>query len=148
LGASALAASAAYGVAVPTPAETITANVASGPFAIAVQARRPANSPATSAVGTFVAHFSLLGANVFTLRGPVTCLDVEGDRAGLFYPITSSDPSLFAATKSGVFIYLQNDSSGRAEAIGFLPVPFQTVKSCAPGLALLPVTSGSVTLTR
>jgi hypothetical protein len=137
---------AAYGAGASSPAESIMASVASGPFQIQVSAHRAADAPATASKGSFVAHFEVGGTDLFTLRGPVTCLDVVGDQAGLFYPITSSDPSIFAATDAGVFIYLDTDASGKAKSVGFLPVPFHSVKSCKPSLALLPVTSGNATL--
>jgi hypothetical protein len=144
---SALSFGASEASATVSPAETITANVSSGPFHIEVTASRPANSAVTAATGSFTAHFVLGSTTLFTIAGPVTCLDVVGHQAGLFYPITSSDPSLFAATDSGVFIYLDTDAHGKARSVGFLPVPLQKMKSCAPGLALLPVTAGTATLT-
>jgi hypothetical protein len=144
-GSAAVAGASAAGAST-SPAESITANVTSGPFHIEVTAQRPANSPATAATGTFTAHFTLGAITLFSLRGPVTCLDVVGHQAGLFYPITSSDPSIFAATDSGVFIYVDTDAHGKPKSVGFLPVPLQKVKSCAPGLALLPATAGTVTL--
>lgn len=136
----------ASGAATPAAAQSVSANVASGPFEIHVDAQRAAGAPASAATGTFTAQFTLAGVNVFTLHGPVTCLDVVGSRAGLFYPITSSSPPLLAATKSGVFIYFQTGSHGSAGSVGFVPVPLQSTKSCAPSLSLLPITSGSVTL--
>jgi hypothetical protein len=130
-----------------SPAETINANVVSGPASIQVQAQRAANAPPDSATGEFTAHISLGPLKVLTLQGPVTCLDVRGDQAGLFYPITSSSPALFSDLHSGVFIYLSIDASGKPRMEGFLPVPLASTTSCPPGLALLPVTSGTATLT-
>ena len=129
-----------------TPAESVTAAVASGPFAVQIQASRPANAPATAATGTFTAHVALGGLPLFTLHGPVTCLDVRGNRMGLFYPITSSDPSVFAQLGSGVFIYLQVSAAGKPQLLGFVPSPLKRTNSCAPGLALFPITSRTATL--
>src|SRR5690349_16509800 len=81
-----------------SPAESAVANVMSGPFHVQFQASRPANMPATAATGTFMASNSILGITVFRVAGPVTCLDVRGNRMGLFYPITSSMPPLLAQT--------------------------------------------------
>lgn len=139
---------AAFGspAAAASPFESVVAHISSGPFHIDVAAVRPADSPATSASGVFDAH-GTLGSTTFTrLHGPVTCLDVRGDRAGLFYPITSSDPPLFAKLHSGVFIYLQLNKRGKPITLGFLPVPIASTKSCAPQAALMPVTSGTATL--
>ncbi len=130
-----------------SPAETINANFLSGPAGIQVQAQRAANAPPDSATGEFTAHISLGPLNVLTLQGPVTCLDVRGDQAGLFYPITSSSPAVFSDLHSGVFIYLSLSASGKPRMTGFLPVPLASTTSCPPGLALLPVTSGTATLT-
>ncbi|MDP9116245.1 MAG: hypothetical protein M3O28_03080 [Actinomycetota bacterium] len=139
------AASAAVGPV--SRAQTVLADVSSGPFHITVTARRAPNAAADSATGQFAADVSLAGFRLSSLSGPVTCLDVQGHRAGLFYPITSSSPSLFSHVNSGVFIYFQLSDTGVAQSVGFLPVPIASTRSCAPSLALLPVTSGSVTLT-
>lgn len=93
---------AATATATPSsPAEAITANVVSGPANIQVQAERAANAAPDSASGEFSAHISLGPLNLLTLQGPVTCLDVRGNQAGLFYPITSSSPALFSDLHSG-----------------------------------------------
>lgn len=123
------------------PAQMITADVASGPFHIVVEAARGANAAPDTATGDFTAQTPL-----FTLHGPVTCLDIRGDSAGLFYPITASDPPVFAQLHSGVFIYFRAAKGKVPALVGFVPVPAHHVTSCQPGGALLPVTSGSLTL--
>jgi hypothetical protein len=133
------------GSALAAPAQSAVADVNSGPFHIQFNAQRAAGAPPTAATGTFTANLSLGSLPLGSFSGPVTCLDVRGSRAGLFYPITSSSPSLFSMLNSGVYIYLQLDSAGKPQFAGFLPVPFASVSSCAPGLTLLPVTSGSAT---
>jgi hypothetical protein len=133
--------------ALAAPAQRAVADVSSGPFNIHFNAQRAAGAPPTAATGTFTANLALGSVSLGSFSGPVTCLDVRGNQAGLFYPITSSSPSLFSMLNSGVFIYIQLDSAGKPQFVGFLPVPFASVSSCAPGLALLPVTSGSATLT-
>lgn len=131
----------------PNAAQSVDADVASSAFTIQVHATRAANSPANSATGTFTAHTSLGSLNLLTLRGPVTCLDVRGNKDGLFYPIQSSAPAVLSKLGSGVFIYFDVSSTGKATMIGFVPVPISHTNSCAPSLALLPATSGSVHLT-
>jgi hypothetical protein len=126
--------------------ESVVANVASGPFHIDVTASRAVDAAPDTATGVFTAHFTLGSATVFTLHGPVTCLDVRGGNVGLFYPITSSSPPLFAQLHSGVFIYLYAAKGAIPARVGFLPVTISSTKNCAPGLALLPVTSGSMTI--
>ena len=135
------------GAATSSPAESIVANVSSGPFHIMVTGSRAANATPDTATGTFTAQVSLGSASLFTLHGPVTCLDVRGNSAGLFYPITSSSPTIFSKIDSGVFIYLRAAGKGLPALVGFVPVPVHRTKTCAPGAALLPVTSGSVSLT-
>jgi hypothetical protein len=129
------------------PAQTAVADVTSGPFHIQFNAQRPANSPPNAATGNFIAHATVGSLTLMTLQGPVTCLDVRGNRMGLFYPVKSSNPPLFAQLNGGVFVYLTLDNAGKPQFSGFLPVPFTKVSSCAPGLALMPVTSGTATLT-
>lgn len=136
----------AVGTALAAPAQHASGSLTSGPFHIAFDATRAADAPADAATGDFVADPSLGGIPLFRLHGPVTCLDVRGNRAGLFYPIQDSSPSLFSMLGSGVFIYIQLDSAGKAQSIGFLPVPSSHTSTCAPSLALFPVTSGSATL--
>jgi hypothetical protein len=130
-----------------TAAQSVVADVASGPFSVRIQAQRPADAPPTAATGVFDASGMILGLPLFSLHGPVTCLDVRGNRMGLFYPITASDPPIFAKLGSGVFVYLTLSSSGRPKLLGFVPVPLSHANSCAPGLALFPITSGTATLT-
>jgi hypothetical protein len=126
--------------------QTITANVASGPFHIQVTASRASDAAPNTATGQFSARFALGSTQIFTLYGPVTCLDIRGNAVGLFYPITSSSPALFAQLHSGVFIYFRVGSGLVPTLVGFLPVPIATTKTCSPGDALLPVTSGSVSI--
>jgi hypothetical protein len=130
-----------------TPAQRVVAEVSSGPFHITVTASRAADSAPDAATGTFTAQASLAGVPLFSLHGPVTCLDIRGGSAGLFYPIASSSPSILSKLDSGVFINFRAASSGLPALIGFLPVPIHSTKTCSPGGALLPVTSGSLTLT-
>jgi hypothetical protein len=135
------------GAVTASPAESIVANVSSGPFHIMVTGSRAANSAPDTATGTFTAQASLGALSLFALHGPVTCLDIRGNSAGLFYPITSSSPSIFSKIDSGVFIYFRAAGKGLPALVGFVPVPIHSTKTCAPGAALLPVTSGSLSLT-
>jgi hypothetical protein len=135
------------GVAVAAPAQSATADVTSGPFHIQFTAHRAADAPSGAATGDFNAHFTIGGATLFSVGGPVTCLDVRGNRMGLFYPITRSSPSLFSMLNSGVFIFLTRNASGKPSLVGFLPVPFSSSEFCVPSLTLLPVTSGTATFT-
>jgi hypothetical protein len=141
--ASAIPAYAATGAA---PAVSVVADVASGPFHIDVTASRTAGGAPDTATGVFTAKFTLGGITLFTLHGPVTCLDVRNGNVGLFYPITSSNPALLAQLHSGVFIYFASAKGALPARAGFLPVPIASTKSCAPGAALLPITSGTLTI--
>lgn len=138
---------AAQPAAATSPPEAAVADVMSGPFHVQFAAVRPANAPATAATGTFAASNSIAGVRLFSVAGPVTCLDVRGRRMGLFYPITSSNPPLFAQTHGGVFVTLTLNAAGKPAMLGFQPSPMSHANSCAPGLALFPVTGGTATLT-
>jgi hypothetical protein len=128
------------------PVQKVAADVTSGPFHLTFRATRPAGAPSTSATGTFDAWTSGGATTLMHLQGPVTCLDVRGNRVGLFYPIDRSEPSLFSKLHTGVFIFMTVDGNGHATAVQFLPVPVRKVTGCAPQAALLPA-SGSATLT-
>jgi hypothetical protein len=72
-------------------------------------------------------HFHAKGATPlgpFNIDGPVTCLNVIGREAGLFYPVRDPEPP---AEPSGVFIFLRdngNPANGDpADQIGFVPLP-------------------------
>jgi hypothetical protein len=130
-----------------SPAESATGNFYSGPFHIVFSAQRPAGAPASAASGSFTGQLTLGPIVVGYFQGPVTCLDVVGNRVGLFYPITSSSPPLANVLVRGVFVTAQVSASGRAKAVTFIPMLSARVNSCAPAAALLPITSGSLTLT-
>src|SRR5438445_145978 len=117
-----------------TPAQSAVADVMSGPFHIQFVANRAANAPANAATGTFAANNTIGSTTIFSVAGPVTCLDVRGNRMGLFYPITSSTPPFFAQTHGGVFVSLTLNAQGKPIFVGFLPTPTATANNCAPGL--------------
>jgi hypothetical protein len=143
-----LAALAAPALAASSPAESATADFMSGPFHVQFNAQRAANAPATSATGSFIAHSTVGTITVATLQGPVTCLDVRGNEMGLFYPVTSSDPSLLGMLAKGVFIYVTvSQSTGQAQAVSFIPSLSAAASSCAPLPGLFPITAGTATLT-
>jgi hypothetical protein len=85
------------------------------------------------------------GTTLLTLQGPVTCLDIRGTQLGLFYPVTSSSPSLIGSTFHGVYIYVTDNSAGKAVAVSFVPTIASTASSCAPIPGLFPITSGTAT---
>jgi hypothetical protein len=80
--------------------------------------------PFEPVTGHFTAKGSLGGVpgTEFHFEGPVTCLMVEENRAGLFYPIKNAKPPIFEG--QGVFIFLKdngNPASGDPpDEIGFL----------------------------
>ena len=109
-------------------------------------------SPLEPVRGHFTAKGSLAelgGTEVgpFHFLGPVTCLTVVGNRAGLFYPLERSDPPEFEG--QGVFIFLEdngNPASGTPDRGGFLgPVPApHDPSACPPGPTPLAVEHGNV----
>jgi hypothetical protein len=138
---------AAAGTAQASPAQTAVGNFVSGPFHAQFGATRAANAPATSVIGQFSATSSVGPLALMTVGGPITCLDVVGNRVGLFYPITRSSPTLLSKVGSGVFLYAQLGSNGKPQSVTFAPVPFAKTTSCAPLPGLLPITSGTLSLT-
>jgi predicted lipoprotein with Yx(FWY)xxD motif len=131
-----------------SPAESISGDFSYPPFTIQVSATRAAGAPADAATGSFTGTLSLGGAKVGDFAGPVTCLDVEGNSAGLFYPVKSSDPSVIASVPFGVLVTVTRTSTGQPSGVTFVPVPETHVSSCAPmSLVLFPITSGTLTFT-
>lgn len=136
------------GASAASPAETITGNFSYPPFSIQVSAQRAAGAPADAATGSFTGTLSLGGAKVGDFKGPVTCLDVEGNSAGLFYPVKSSDPAAIAAVPFGVMVTVTRTPAGKPLGVAFLPVPETHVSSCAPmKTTFFPITSGTLTFT-
>lgn len=112
-------------------------------------------SPLAPVTGHFTAKGSLaelgsMEAGAFRFLGPVTCLTVVGNRAGLFYPIENAEPSAFEG--QGVFISLEDNGNpgngGEPDRIGFVgpvPVPRDPLV-CPPGPAPLGLEKGNVTV--
>ena len=131
-----------------SPAETLSGNFSYPPFSIQVNAQRAAGAPANAATGSFTGSLSFGGAKAGDFMGPVTCLDVEGNSAGLFYPVKSSSPSVIASLPFGVLVTVTRTSTGQPSGVTFVPVPETQVSSCAPmSLVLFPITSGTLSFT-
>jgi hypothetical protein len=85
----------------------------------------------------------------FHFEGPVTCLVVVGNRAGLFYPLEQATPEAFEG--SGVFIFLE-DNGDQAQGdppdrVGFVgPVPVQGAPPCTLGPATAELEHGDITI--
>jgi hypothetical protein len=133
--------------AMAAAAQSAVGDFSAGPFSLKFDAHRAAGAPPSAATGTFNARMGFGALTVGTVGGPVTCLDVRGNRMGLFYPITTSSPSLLSMLHSGVFIYAQLKADGKPQSVSFLPVPLTHTSSCAPLPGLFPITSGTLTLT-
>lgn len=129
-----------------TPAESVKANFISEPFHITFTATRAANAPATAATGTFHATADLGSTSVASLAGPVTCLDIVGHDIGLFYAVGSATPSAVYDAVHGVYIYVNESSTGKPLYVSFVPSTSATASSCAPSVAVFPITSGTATI--
>ena len=144
----ALFAAGAARAATTSPAESIAGDFSYPPFHIQVSAQRAAGAPATATTGSFTGTLSVGGAKVGDFQGPVTCLDVEGNSAGLFYPVKSADPSVVADVPFGVLVTVTRTSAGAPLGVTFVPVPETSVKSCAPmSLSLFPIETGTLSFT-
>ena len=126
-------------------AQSAVGDFLSGPFHFRFHAYRAAGAPDTAATGSLTATLDLNGQALTMVTGPVTCLDIVGQRAALFYPISSANPFVLSALQ-GVVLYLQVGANGKPQSINY--VPFQShVSSCPPVLpGILPITSGTLTL--
>lgn len=111
-------------------------------------------SPSEPVSGHFTAKGSLLevgGMDIgaFMFEGPVTCLQVTGNRAGLFYPIRNADPKAFEG--SGVFITVEDngnpsgDTPDRLGFVGPVPLPADPI-SCPPGPTPMDLDEGNITV--
>jgi len=79
-------------------------------------------------------------------RGPITCLHVEGNRAGFVYPIEEgSKPE--SAVGQAVLIFIE-DNGDSGDKMGFLgPAPASSfANGCAPGPTPVAITEGGVTV--
>ncbi len=148
---AAICATAAFGAAAgpaqARSAQSAVGDFVSGPFHAQFHATRAANAEATSAQGDFSATSSIGSLGLMTVAGPITCLDVVGNRVGLFYPVIRSSPPALSMLGGGVFVSAQIGPNGKPQSVTFAPVPFAKATSCAPLPALLPITSGTLSLT-
>jgi hypothetical protein len=108
----------------------------------------------TSASGHFTAKgqlFELLGTEVgpFHFEGPVTCLQVNDNKAGLIYPLKNADPEEF----EGDWIYISLEDNGNPasgdppDRIGFAgPAPGPPPPVCPPTATTADITSGNFTI--
>lgn len=92
----------------------------------------------TDASGDFVAENALM-----RLEGPITCLQVEGNRAGFIYPLEDgTNPEQLEG--QAVLIYLEDNGSD-GDKMGFVgPGPIADMTSCAPGPTPVPVDEGDI----
>ncbi|HWF55246.1 MAG TPA: hypothetical protein VG223_11485, partial [Solirubrobacteraceae bacterium] len=146
LGASSARATPTSSAIAASPLETIEGDFSYSPFRIQVYAERLGGQPATTALGYFIGTLSLGGAKVGDFEGAVTCLDVEGNSAGLFYPIQNADPGVLTVVPLGMLVTVTRTSTGKPLGVTFLPVPETHVSSCAPMKStLFPIISGQLT---
>lgn len=111
----------------------------------------------TQATGTFTSTGNLLPGipspigdlGAFRFSGPVTCLDIVGNRAGLIYPITTaSGPVAGKATGLAIYVTLVDNGPDKPPQLGFAgPAPIRNLHVCPPTVAFLTATFGRVTIT-
>jgi hypothetical protein len=94
--------------------------------------------------GDFEAKGPGLAKALIALKGPITCLNVEGNRAGFLYPVEKGSTP-FLLEKEVVKISLED--GGDTDHIGFEgPFPAAAFDGCAPSVTPFPVNSGNVTV--
>lgn len=130
--------------------QTLEGTLESGPIGFSVKAKRTAAGVVSGqfeATGSLAAIIGVGGLVPFEFRGPVTCLDVKGDQATLYYPLQNSTPEPVAAVFGGVLITVDGDPDGGLGHFSFAPVPVAlapTVGCGAGGPAPLIVSGGSL----
>lgn len=98
-------------------------------------------TPDTPAGGTWHADNPAVDFN-----GPITCLHVDGNRAGFIYPIEEGSTPAPAVGQSVLISIEDNGDSG--DKMGFFgPGPVEMfMDGCAPGPTPFDITSGGVTV--
>ena len=127
-------------------AQSAVGSFTAGVFSVQFNAQRAAGASMTAATGTFAAQVGVGTANVITLSGPITCLDVVGNHVGLFYPVTSISPSVIGQVVKGIYVSAQLGREGQPLSMVFRPSLITGVSNCAPEPDAIPVTSGTLTL--
>ena len=86
---------------------------------------------------------------VFHFEGPVTCLDIRGNRAGLIYPVTSASGPVGQFVKGlAVYITIVDGGPGKPDKMGFVgPAPLGSLNVCPPLLTFLSSTFGDIVVT-
>lgn len=105
------------------------------------QARNDSNDP-FKAKGRFKG-ISPAGP-IFTLEGPITCLSIDGDKAGFIYQVENAGP-LPAGGFMEVKVTIEEGRGGNPDRIGFdFAAPAGSHSDCDPGSASQDVKDGSV----
>lgn len=146
-GAALATAGAPAAVPTGTPIVTVAADFLAGPFHIQFTATRAQSGAPDTASGDFHAVTSLGSTPLLTLAGPVTCLDVVGNQIGLFYAVGQANPEVVYDAIHGIYIYVTLTSAGKPYSVNFAPSTSNVAHSCSPLPGLLPVSSGTVTVT-
>ena len=83
------------------------------------------------------------GADVLvSLEGPATCVDIEGNKVGLLYPVVDHSRPFLLRGQSILITGIDNGGHGR-DRMGFQPAAI--FHSCHPSVAPFPV-SGRITV--
>lgn len=81
---------------------------------------------------------------LLSLEGPVTCLHVEGNKAGFLYPVVDNSRPFFIKG-TYVLISVEDGGKGGTDRMGFTgPAPKEFFSNCNPQFTPLEVTSGDI----
>ena len=75
---------------------------------------------------------------VFTITGPVTCLSVKGNAAGVLYPVekATAQGQSVPGEQASILITVVKGVGGADDMLGFTgPLPNQAFTNCDPGMA-------------
>ncbi len=147
LAAGVLAAGLSYGTASAGGEDRIegTGTFALGTFDFNARSTGDSDDDVT---GYFEADATSPGDAFVHLEGSVTCLVVDGNKAGFIYPVEEGSMPGAIAGSTAVFITLEDGGEGGTDHVGFMgPAPEAAFPGCAPGLAPFEVTEGDVEVT-
>lgn len=86
--------------------------------------------------GTYKATVQMGSSSTpFTVTGPVTCIDVNGDSASLVYPISGfMGSSLPGPLQNALAVQVSVNTGADGDMVGLsMPMPTDSFDSCAPG---------------
>lgn len=142
--AAALIAGAGYGTASASGRASIKGEDVKTAIATSNFAARNTGDSDDDVMGDFRGEAAAPLGGFVALAGPITCLHVDGNRAGFLYPVEDdSKPTLLKG--QFVLITVEDGGPGASDHMGFTgPGPKSLFPNCDPQVAPLEVTGGDI----